>query len=211
MTTKRFGQLPVLDELANGDIFAVTDLDTTTSKQVTGSKVTDFVLSDSNIEAKTSTIITKINELNPTVGNNLKATNFFVSNTLGYRPASYFLEYSNLTNSPTIPQDITDLNNAGNFISYDTSTGSGVMRVSGAGSTQQQMTSDYISEGSNNLFYTNARADERVELNFGSLFNIYSSTFDGGTVTVFGNKNIFKLDIAVNYTIVYFLVTNLNM
>ena len=183
MTTKRFGQLPVLDELANGDIFAVTDLDTTTSKQVTGSKVTDFVLSDSNIEAKTSTIITKINELNPTVGNNLKATNFFVSNTLGYRPASYFLEYSNLTNSPTIPQDITDLNNAGNFISYDTSTGSGVMRVSGAGSTQQQMTSDYISEGSNNLFYTNARADERVELNFGSLFNIYSSTFDGGTVT----------------------------
>ena len=175
MTTKRFGQLPVLDELANGDIFAVTDLDTTTSKQVTGSKVTDFVLSDSNIEAKTSTIITKINELNPTVGNNLKATNFFVSNTLGYRPASYFLEYSNLTNSPTIPQDITDLNNAGNFISYDTSTGSGVMRVSGAGSTQQQMTSDYISEGSNNLFYTNARADERVELNFGSLFNIYSN------------------------------------
>lgn len=183
MTTKRFGQLPVLATLANDDIFAVTDTDATQSKQVTGLVLRDYILSDSNIELKTGTIVTKINALNPTVGNNLYASRLFVSNSLGYKPASYFLEWNNISGKPSIPTDLTDLENSGNFVSYDTTTGSGRMRVSGVGATNQNMTSDYIEEGTENLFYTNTRVDDRVELNFGALFNVYSSTFDGGNVT----------------------------
>ncbi len=181
MSTKKFSQLPALDALADNDLFAVTDTDSTQSKKVTGTILTSYVLSSDNIEAKTGTIVTKINELNPTVGNNLKATNLYVSSALGYKPASYFLAWDNVTGKPNIPTDLTDLQNSTDFVSYDSDTGT--IRVSGSGSTARGISSDNITEGTDNLFHTSDRVDDRLEINFGRLYNTYSSAFDGGTVT----------------------------
>ena len=185
MANKKFSDLPVLTALADGDIFATTASADSTSKKVLASKITDYVLSDTNIASKSATIITKLNGSNDAVSNGLKAQKLYYLNE--HRDASYFLTYANLNGKPTIPTDtatfgtVAGFNNSGNFVSFDSTIVK--MAVSGTGATAQTMTSDYVTEGTTNLFYTNTRVDARQELNFGNLFNTYSSSFDSGTVT----------------------------
>ena len=178
MSTKKFSELSALTQLADADLFAVTDTDNSQSKKIVASDVTNYILSDANIQAKRTNIITKINELNPTTGNGLKAQELFANGA--YRTGTYLLNYNNLSGKPTIPADISDLTNNTNFVSYDTA--SAKLRITGTGSTAQTITSDYVTEGSTNLFYTDPRVDARQELNFGNLFNTYSSAFDGGEI-----------------------------
>ena len=186
MTTKKFSDLSELTTLENGDLFAVTDVGGPESKHILASNVSNYVLSEANITAKANTIVTKINALNPTTGNGLKAQELFVNDA--YRAGSYFLNYANLTGKPTIPVDtatfgtVDGFTNAGNLVSFDATAATPRMAVSGTGSTAQGMTSDYVTEGNVNEFYTNAKVDARLDLNFGNLFNSYSNSFDGGEV-----------------------------
>ena len=186
MSNKKFTDLPELDALADADLFAVTDSDATTSKHIVASNVTNFILSDVNVASKAATIVDKINLINPTLGNNLSAQRLWITDA--YQPGEYFLNYSNLTNKPTIPTNtstfgtVDGFTNDGNLVSHDITANPPKMVVSGTGSTTQVMTSDYVNEGAVNLFYQDQRVDDRQALNFGNLFNTYSSTFDGGEV-----------------------------
>ena len=185
MANKKFSDLTALAAIADADLFAVTDADVTTSKKVVATKITDYVLSDANIGAKSATIITKLNGTDDTVANGLKAQKLYYLNE--HRDASYFLTYANLNGKPTIPTDtatfgtVAGFNNSGNFVSFDTALTK--IKVSGTGSTALTITTDYVTEGTNNKYYDDLLVDARQELNFGNLFNTYSSSFDGGTVT----------------------------
>jgi hypothetical protein len=123
-------------------------------------------------------MITALNSYNPNANgsNTLNATSLFYDGA--YRTGSYFLTYTNLSGKPTIPSNLSQLTNTTGFVRYSTTTGKMIFD----GATTIQMTSDFINEGNTNLFYTNARADARVNQLFGGLFNVYNSSFDQGDV-----------------------------
>jgi hypothetical protein len=123
-------------------------------------------------------MVTALNSYNPNANgsNTLNATSLFYDGA--YRTGSYFLTYTNLLGKPTIPSNLSQLTNTTGFVRYSTTTGKMIFD----GATTIQMTSDFINEGNTNLFYTNARADARVNQLFGGLFNIYNSSFDQGDV-----------------------------
>lgn len=186
MSTKKFSELPELTALATGndagnEFFALTDNTDTRSKYITSANLVDSILSADNIGSKAGTIITKLNAHN-TGANGLNATNLFYNGT--YQPAAYFLQWGNIQSKPSIPTNIKELTNEGNFIHWDNSLPEPKMKVAdfSTGQTSQTMNSDYLNEGTENLFYTDQRVDDRQTLGFGALFNAYSSTFDSGRV-----------------------------
>lgn len=185
-TTKKFSELPELTALATGasagnEFFALTDNTDTKSKYITSANLVNSILSADNIGNKAGTIITKLNAHN-TGANGLNATNLFYNGT--YQPAAYFLQWGNIQSKPTIPTNIKELTNEGNFIHWDNTLPEPKMKVAdfSTGHTSQTMNTDYLNEGTQNLFYTDQRVDLRQTLGFGALFNAYSSTFDSGRV-----------------------------
>lgn len=185
-TTKKISELASITAagINSADILVVTDVSESTSSKITFENVTNAILSDANIEAKAPTFVTKLNAINssvPSVSNGLNAGGLYYNEQ--YRDGAYFLNWNNVTSKPAIPADINDLTNAGNFVSYDTA--SSKIRVKGTGTnlaTDLTITSDYVDEGINNLFYTDARVQNKVNTIFGGLFNQYSDTFDSGNV-----------------------------
>jgi len=187
--TKKISQLTTITAagINAADLIVVTDVSASISSKITFENVTNAVLSDANIEAKAPVFVTKLNAINgstPSLSNGLNSGGLYYSGA--YRDGAYFLNYSNITNPPTLATDITDLTNTTNYISFDSTQLK--MRVNGTltnGATDLTMTSDYIDEGptvNSNKFYTDQRVDTRVTATFGGLFNQYSDTFDGGKV-----------------------------
>ena len=181
--TKKISELTSITAagISSGDLFAVTDISNSTSSKITFGNVTDAVLSDANIESKATNIITKLNAVNsstPSLSNSLNAGGLYYNGS--YRDGTYFLEYANFNNTPTIPTDLTGFANSGNFISFDTVQNK--ILVTGTGSTSITPNTDHLEEGISNLYYTDTRADSRVTAKFAGLFNQFSDTFDGGVV-----------------------------
>lgn len=178
-STKKFSELDRIENLDNSDILAVTDVDQVKSMHIrVGDLSSNVVLSDTNIASKAETIRNKLNDFNTGVGNGLKAQELWHSGA--YRNSTYFLNYNNLANRPTIPTNLTELSNSNEFIRYNSSIQE--MRVDGTDATERQMVTDYLPEGNDNLYYTNERVVTQIEANFGALFNNYSDTFDGGGI-----------------------------
>ena len=185
-TSKKISQLPSITDsgINTSDLFVITDVSESTSSKITFENVTNAVLSDANIEARIGTVREKLNAINvniPGMGNQLNATGLFYDSA--YRDGSYFLNWANVLQKPFIPTDITDLTNTSNFTSFDSAQVK--LRVIGTadnGATPITITTDYIDEGNNNLYYTGDRVELKVSAMFGSLFNEYSDTFDGGQV-----------------------------
>ena len=178
MSTKKFSELNNLDVLAVEDIFAVTDIGSGASKKVTSGTVFNFMLSDTNLASKSLNIRNTLNSYNTGAGNGLNSQYLFDSQAGVYRDSSYYLDYTNLSNRPVEITSLSQLSNEADYVKFNSSTSK--MVVSGAGSSATTMSSDYVNEGAENLFYSDVKVDGRIELNFGSLFNVYSSTFDGG-------------------------------
>ena len=185
-TSKKISQLATITAagINSSDLFVITDVSESTSSKITFENVTNAVLSDANIGTKIGTFKTKLNEINanvPSMGNGLFATNLFYNQQ--YRDGAYFLEWANVNNKPFIPADISDLTNQNNFASFDSAQTK--LRVIGTSTnlaTNLTITTDYIDEGNTNLYYTGERVELKVNAMFGSLFNQYSDTFDGGRV-----------------------------
>lgn len=178
MSTKKFSELNNLDTLVAADIFAVTDISSGESKKVTSSTVFNFMLSDANLTTKSPNLISTLNAYNTGAGNGLRSQYLFDSQAGVYRDSSHYLDYTNLANRPAEITSLSQLTNEADFVKFDTSTSK--MVVSGSGSSAATMSSDYLNEGGSNLFYTNDRVYEQIDINFGAFFNVYSSTFDGG-------------------------------
>ena len=183
--TKKISQLTTItsEGINQSDIFVVTDVSESISSKITFENVTNAIFSDSNIQLKAQTILSKLNDINSGVlslSNGLNAGGLYYNEA--YRDGAYFLNWANVQNKPTIPSDINELNNASNFVSYDAVRAKMVVDGSLNANINLTMVSDHLDEGSNNLFYTDDRVETKVKGIFGTLFNDYSDTFDGGKV-----------------------------
>jgi hypothetical protein len=188
MATKRITELGAVDaasDIAPNDLFLLSDVDQSQSKKVTLSTLKDAIIDASTFTRNRSLIVAALNgtEATPSTANSngLRASSLFVptTDTSGtYQPASYFLTYSNLAGRPVIPTRLDQLTNSTGCVRYSTSSGKMIYDVD----TSIQMSSDFVNEGLNNLFFTDARVDARVNELFPELFNIFSSTFDQGGV-----------------------------
>jgi hypothetical protein len=86
--------------------------------------------------------------------------------------SSYYRNYNNLTNKPTIPTRTSQLINDGS-----TTNGSPYI------SNLNAFTTNQLDEGTNNLYFTNDRFDQRFDARFPELYRLYSNEFDEGQVT----------------------------
>ena len=181
MVTKRISQLNPITSADNADLFLLTDSSETESKRITFSALKSSIVDSQTFVDNRTLVIDALNGTTLT-SNGLRASTLFVPDSTGttgtYQPASYFLTYANLRGTPTIPTSLAQLANDTGFVRYNSSSGKMVYD----GTTTVSMTSDFINEGINNLFYTNPRVDARVNALFGGLFNTYNSTFDQGGV-----------------------------
>jgi hypothetical protein len=175
---KRISQLNPISSPDNADLFLLTDSSETQSKKITFSALKSSIIDSQTFAANQALLVAALNTYDPNGDgkNGLRATTVFHDGQ--YREGAYFLTYANLSGKPTIPSNLSQLTNSTGFVRYSTATGKMIYD----GATTVQMTSDFINEGTNNLFYTNARADARVNQLFGGLFNTFNSTFDQGDV-----------------------------
>ena len=176
--TKRISQLTAISSPDNADLFLLTDSSETQSKKITFSALKNSIIDAQTFAANRALLVSALNSYDPNANgkNTLNATSLFYNGE--YREAPYFLTYSNIAGTPVIPTNLSQLTNSTGFVRYNTATGKMIYD----GATTVRMTSDFIDEGTTNLFYTNARADARVNQLFGGLFNTYNSTFDQGDV-----------------------------
>ncbi len=190
-SAKKFSDLTQITAgaITNGDLLAITDVSESTSSKITFGEFTSAILSDTNLQNKATTIVSKINAINAntSLNNALYASALYYNGE--YRTGEYVMAWGNISGKPDLPVDLTDLQNSTNYISYvDNETDAnlpGTMRVvarTGNFATDRTMITDFLSEGSDNLYFTNERVDIRLDAKFGQLFNQFSSTFDGGFV-----------------------------
>ena len=176
--TKRFTQLTEINVPDNADLFVLSDFDASQSKKIKFSDLKSAIIDNTTFSANQGLMVTALNAYDPGSDgkNTLKATQLQYNGA--YRDGSYFVTYANLSGTPTIPSDLNQLSNSDNFIRYNVATN----KMISDGTTDFDMTSDFVNEGTTNLFFTNDRADLRVNTLFGGLFNTFNSTFDKGDV-----------------------------
>lgn len=86
--------------------------------------------------------------------------------------SSYYRNYNNLTNKPTIPTRTSDLINDGSVLN-----GSPYITNLNSFNTNQ------LTEGSTNWYFTNARFDTRFDTRFPELFRLYSNELQEARLT----------------------------
>lgn len=176
--TKRISELTAISSPDNLDLFLLSDWDETQSKKITFSDLKSSIIDSETFTANQALLVAALNSYNPNADgkNTLQASSLHYNGA--YRGGAYFLTYANISGTPTIPTNLSQLTNSTGFVRYKTDTGKMIY----SGDTTVTMSSDYVNEGITNKFYTDARADARVNQLFGGLFNTYNSTFDQGDV-----------------------------
>ena len=195
--TKKFSELVSITTPVNGDLFAVSDVSETASKKITFADLKNAIIDESSFNY--TNIVSGLNSHDPSsIGNNgLYATRLYApgsgdSGQTDYQEGSYFLTYSNISGTPSIPVDLTVSTNnteAVAFLRYNSTSGG----IEWAGSSTVLMSTSNLPEGTR-LYYTDARAKASQVANFAELFNTYNSTFDQGDVrdSVYGLSGIFR-------------------
>ena len=106
------------------------------------------------------------------------------ADTLDGQDGSYYLNYANFTSTPNVldSADVRGIFSASGDLSYDNSTGAFSI-TTGAHYNQAAFDSDLglsntddVSEGSTNLYFTDARADARVNLQTGANLDLSSKS-----------------------------------
>ena len=106
------------------------------------------------------------------------------ADTLDGQDGSYYLDYANFTSTPNVldSADVRGIFSASGDLSYDNSTGEFSI-TTGAHYDQAAFDSDLglsntddVSEGSTNLYFTDARADARVNLQTGANLDLSSKS-----------------------------------
>ena len=177
----KFTGLPVLSEgqLNGSDLLAIVDTSATASKQITMNVLAGFIYSSAQVTINSPTLISGLNSYLPAQGNSLNATKLWYGDQ--YRSGDYFLNYTNFSNKPVLPTDISDLNNKDDYVSLSSNS---KLEVKGTAAIRTgELTTNNLSEGSLNKYYTDPKVLTVLNANFGELFNLYSNAFDGGAVT----------------------------
>lgn len=187
----KFSQLPATSTLANNDLFAVTSTAENTSVSISFANLKNIMVDASTFTDNVNDVVSALNAY--TTAGTSPALN---AGTLGGFDSAYHLNWDNLTGVPTVlsnmknvPLDLHDFDNSkdgGGFIKLvsDGVTTSLAFDLVDQGVTQSTtaVTTDYLTEGSQNLYYTDDRVEQYFDSNFATFFNTYSSTFDQGEV-----------------------------
>jgi len=186
MAEIKFTGLPRLlkDSIADNDVFAISDIDTGTSNKYTFGDLKNKIIED-GLSNNATNLASLITNLNSSLPNNLYATRLWTGSA--YEEGSYYLNYNNLNNKPTLPVDLVDLTNVNGYLRYDSSTNSVVWADEGIGlgNARLRITTDNIPEGFNtnsNRYYTDARVEEYLNENFSRFLSERSLSFDEGNV-----------------------------
>ena len=175
MTTIRFSELPEIITPGANSVFAVGDIDTGESKKITFADLSSAIVDANMFSDNVAEIIEALNG-DANTGSDLRAE--FLFHDSAYRPGSFYLNYDNFTNTPTIPTDLGDLSNSTGFLRFDNNQISYIPTVGG----RINMVTTYVGEGTN-LYYTNQRVEDFFDENFGTYYTQFSTTFDEGNVT----------------------------
>ena len=189
---KKFTDLELASALTTNDVIAIVDDSNSSSRRITAENVSDYVLSQSTLNAETNkgNLITVLNgESN--VANNLRSNFLFIPKTNQYQNGDFFLDYNNLQNKPLNSNNNSAFINTEKFVSLRADgTGPTLLKFrnvedAGSAGTEQTVTTDHILEGNsdNKRFYSDAKVTTAITNAFGGLFNQFSSTFDGGNVS----------------------------
>lgn len=180
-TQIRISELNPIQTPDNADIFVLNDSSEGETKHITFANLKSSVVDQETIESSIVDIIDIINSYEGGTG----GTNGLNSTTLAGQDSSYYLNYENLTNTPDIPTNLADLTNNTGFLRYENV--SGIDRVSyrntEGGGAAEVISTDYILEGNENLYYTEDRAEAYLDENFGRYFSSFSTSFDGGNLS----------------------------
>lgn len=189
MANIKFTQLNPVTQLADVDVFAISDIDGEVSRKITFDNLTKTIVenalfSDGVLSTDQPSNLTKlITELNNVPSpNNLNATSLYHDGS--YQSGSYFLDYNNFQNTPNVAVDISDLENSTGYLKYRAETRDIVWgnRPNGG---DVLMTTDNVSEGitpTSNKYYTDARVKTFFDNNFLDYYSQVTSTFDSGSV-----------------------------
>lgn len=203
MSDKKFSELPPLQNLTSGDIFAVVDDEgQLTSKKVSANAVSKFMFSQSVLQddANLNNIVGALNSnINPSgdnqtfVSNGVKAGEIYFNGN--YVDFTDVFNYETLVQIGGAPDALTSNNQLENEMRFaGTTLVNGQTKLvvrnvddgpaTGAQPISAQFTinADMIDNGSTNTFFSVETVQSELDLAFEGLFNKYSASFDGGNV-----------------------------
>lgn len=172
----KFTQLNPITTLADDDVFAVSDVDTGSSKKITYANLKSDINTDF-ISGNISSIISEINSYDDGTGNNgLAAETAINSTTLNSLAGSYYLDYTNFTNTPT---GLSDFTNDNKFVRFVTTPTNKLIYDSGVGVAD--VSTSFVKEGTN-LYFTDQRVEDFFDANFAAYYAQYSTSFEDGVI-----------------------------
>lgn len=184
----KFSELsPNVTSLANEDLFAVTDASEGGSVSINFASLKGIIVDENTFTENASLIVSAINAYDSGNG-----TNTLNATTLNGFPSTYYLNYNSLSNRPTIPTALDNLDNDSGFIKLEAGvvspanpTGEARVvyqrKVSGTQLGKTTITTSFIPEGEN-LYYRDNRVESFFDENFGDYYNSFAATFDEGNV-----------------------------
>lgn len=152
--------------VSNNDVMLFVNAETLESNKIKLSTLKSNVISGLYSNTNVVAVVTDLNTY--TSANTLPRLNV---RSFDGNLSSYYRNYNNLTNKPSIPTRTSQLLNDGSVFN-----GSPYITNLDNFSTNQ------LDEGSLNLYYTNDRFDERLESRFPELYRIYSNEFEESQV-----------------------------
>jgi hypothetical protein len=186
----KFTDLNELTVPDDADLFILRDSDLNTTKYVTWENIQLNILSEDAISARGDNLVSVLNQLDSgqNTPNNLNSTRLWYN--LAYRQGDYFLRWANQLDKPAL-FDTLDTADTFNLSEFDNNTGfirwidNGgdpklIYENTTTGTTPRTITTDDLTEGNQNLYYTEARVDARFTERFPDELSRYTATFDQG-------------------------------
>ena len=192
---KRFSELTTLTAIDAQDIIAATDVDEVISKKILLSDLRSFVFNDvfANNLLTPDTLISQINAHDSGDG-----SNDLNADTLDGQEGTYYLDYTNFTNTPTIRTELGEFANLSGFVTYDPDASEYKLKYVSKNFTGGVLTnqgtfnidSDDVTEGGTNRYYTTDifRVDLQTYLQT-ELDQISTAFYDGNL-----NNSLIKCD-----------------
>lgn len=194
MAGKKFSELELLGltDFSQADILASTDVSDFKSKRLTFGDLKTFVASDLTGDGLLTAeqIINTINAFTPT-----PEQSGVDADLLDGLNGEDYLDYDNFINTPTIPVELSDLDNISGFIRLNLTTNRLEYRprLNGVEQGVIAFDTDNLIEGQTNLYYTTQRFISDLDANLEARLNQTLTVFFDGSL----NDNVVKCQARV--------------
>lgn len=184
---KKFSELDRFLRAAinDDDILASTDVSEISSKKVLFSDFKDYVASDLFGDGflRANTIVQQVNTYLESA--NTEAGDIVLNSaTLGGESPDYYLEYSNFANTPFIATDLAELDDTGDYLTFNSSLGriENKTIVNGNVTNTTRIDADDIPAGTTNQYYTTEKFLTDLNQNIQSVLDQQSTLFFDGNL-----------------------------